>query len=289
MRKEKLHGMLIVMLCSIIFVLLGVNAALIYKFIIQDKTNKNTVSVNNGEDVADVPQITSEHVSGKDITLLTDTYFEVTIHGENGSVTDYVDDDVIVTYIRTNNGDAFEHYQTANDLYGYAMANDTDSKVSFSGVAHWSGDTQFSSSKTKLAESYEEQLRPVFDNMVYSSTVGNDWLYEYNGEGNDATDLSTQKVIVYVDSTSHRVSRLASPFCAMNFRYSDNPIDPVFSIEDFKKIGIEEVDSNETIYNMEYMYSMSITSDGYDDKNLDDMLKQMQEISDNTTGGNNGS
>lgn len=270
MKKEKLRGLLIVMLCSIIFVLLGVNAALIYRFIAQDKTTKNTMIASNDESVIEDAQITSEPIKGSDVTFLHDTYFSATSEQGNGSMTDYVDDDLAVTYIRTADGDEFEQYQTPTDIYGYAMSVDVEGGTSTGGTAHWSGKTELNATKDALTKLYEERYRDILDGMKYQSTSGRNWIYNY-------TDDKEESTTIYVDAVSHRVAQIVNPYLTVRFKYSDTPIDPVYSLEDIKSMGsVEEVEDKNAITNMAWVYTVAITK--YDEEMLNDMNEQLETI-----------
>lgn len=271
MKKEKLRDMLIVMLFATTFILLGVNGALIYGFIVKDKTDKNTMVVASADDVVEDVQVTSDPIKGSDVTFLHDTYFSATSEQGNGSMTDYVEDDLAITYIRTADGDEFEQYQTPTDIYGYAMSVDVEGGTSTGGTAHWSGETELQATKDALMKLYEERYRDILDGMKYQSTRGRNWIYNY-------TDDKDESTTVYVDAISHRVSQIVNPYLTVRFKYSDSPIDPVYSLEDIKSMGsIEEVDDKNAIANMAWVYTVAITK--YDEETLNDMNEQLEAIS----------
>lgn len=271
MKKTKLRDGIIITACVIIIILLGVNAALIYSFMTKDKETKNTmVASPQSEETAELQTGVSEPISGKDVTLLHDTYISATTEQGNGSITDYVEDDLAVTYICTKDGDEFEQYQTPTDIYGYAVAVDVEGGTSTGGTAHWSGDTELYATKDSLAKLYEEKYRDVFDKMKYSSTSGRNWVYNYTDENDESTT-------VYVDSTSCRVSQIVTPYLTVHFKYSDKPIDPVYSLDDITAMGgIQEVESKNDIINMAWAYTVAITK--YDEDTLNEMSEQIEDL-----------
>lgn len=269
MKKTKLRDGLIIAACVIIIILLGVNAALIYGYMSKDEESKNTmVASPKTEENTTATANVSEPIKGKDVTLLHDTYISATTEQGYGSITDYVEDDLAVTYICTKDGDEFEQYQTPTDIYGYAVAVDVEGGTSTGGTAHWSGDTELYATKDSLAKLYEEKYRDIFDKMTYSSTSGRNWVYNYTDENDESTT-------VYVDSKSCRVSQIVTPYLTVHFKYSDKPIDPVYSLDEITAMGgIQEVESKNDIINMAWAYTVAITK--YNEEELNKMSEQLE-------------
>lgn len=289
MKKDKVLTIMLIIAGVIIFVLLGINAGFIYHFIIkgaddtvmgQALTQEDvTEDVDTDTTVTDEDEI-PEALEGKDVTLLTGDYLEVTVSQGNGSISDYVDETCAVTLIKTNNGDVFEQYQTDSEIYAYAYANDEDGGTTSAGVAHYAGDVSTNLSKTALAEMYEKQYRDMFDKMKPVKVVGHDWVYLYKGVGEKTpSDIMTLDTTVYVDYASGRVSKLLNPYITLNFHYSSKQIKPVYTPDDFKAMGaIQEVEDKNDILNMAWAYTSAITK--YDEEYLAEKTKQIQEIID---------
>lgn len=289
MKKDKVRDVMLIVAGVIIFVLLGVNAGFIYHFIIkgedatvmgQSSSQVATAEDNTTDTVVTDDKEIPEAPNGKDVTLLTGDYLEVTISQGNGSISDYVDDTCAVTLIQTNEGDLFEQYQTDSEIYAYAYANDEDGGTTSAGVAHYAGDVTTNLSKTALAEMYEKQYRDMFDAMQPVKVVGHDWVYLYKGVGEQVpSDIMTLDTTVYVDYESGKVSKVLNPYITLNFRYSSKQIKPMYTPEDFKEMGaIQEVEDKNDIFNMAWAYTSAITK--YDEEYLAEKQKQLQEIID---------